>query len=243
MDLKATIRKWISQDRYRHAIDTVKLAIVAVARVVWRNIVQPAVSGIAWIMSHTYKLARPTLLPAWRANQKLSNETTRHPDNDSMNWYEKLQACPDDERELVLATLLSTYESDQSRIRGVESKARGVLQTAGLVFAGDAVAINLAVTDRGPHSTTVFWLVAVSSMYLAAAIWAALYVDKPGERHVLDLKDILPPERAGAALAVATKLNRTASISRTNLTESAIFDAARALVMAAAALVSTVVAA
>ena len=62
----------------------------------------------------------------------------------------------------------------------------------------------------------------------------------PGARHVLDPGDVLPSERAGAALASAIRLNRAASIPRTNLTESAIFDVARALVVAAAAVVVTV---
>ncbi len=195
-----------------------------------------------WILSPVWRIVRPTLIPAWRANRKLGEGETHHLGSDRSNWYDKLQACPPEERELAVATLLSVFESDQDRIRGVESKARGVLQTAGLVFAGDAVAINLAVTQHGAYSTIVFYLVGVSSLYLAAAIWAALCVDKPGQRHVLDLEDVTPPARAGSALAVATSRNRIASISRTNLTESAIFDAARALVWAAAALVATVLA-
>lgn len=243
MDLKATIRKWMPRDRLGRAVDAVKSVAVSITRGAWSQVFYPAGLGIKWILSRTYRLVRPTLIPAWHANRKLSKQTTRDPGGDSTKWYETLRTCPVEQREFAVATLLSTFESDQNRIRGVESKARGVLQTAGLVFAGDAVAINLAVTDRGPNSTIVFWLVTISGLYLAAAIWAALYVDKPGERQVLDLKDILPPERAGAALAMATDLNRAMSISRTNLTESAIFDVARALVVAAAALVSTVVAA
>ena len=228
-------------DRYRRAIDASKQVSVAVGRMVWNRVVCPVVLVVRWLLSRIWRLIRPTLIRAWWANRKLSQDTTTPPDGDQSRWQETLRAYPAEQRELAVTTLLSIFESDQDRIRGVESKARGVLQTASLVFAGDAVALNLAV-ERGFRLVIVVWLVVVSGLYLVAAIGAALYVDKPGERHVLSPDDVLPSERAGATLAVATALNRSASISRTNLTESAIFDVARALVVAAAAVVVGVIA-
>lgn len=228
-------------DRFRRAWGAGKQASVAVIRMVWDRVVCPVVLAVRWLLSQIWKLVRPTLIRAWWANRKLSQDTMTQPDGDESSWQETLRAYLLEQRELAVTTLLSIFESDQDRIRGVESKARGVLQTASLVFAGDAVALNLAV-ERGSRPVIVVWLVVLSGLYLVAAIGATLYVDKPGERHVLSPDDVLPTERAGATLAVATTLNRSASISRTNLTESAIFDVARALVVAAVAVVVAVIA-
>ena len=126
-------------------------------------------------------------------------------DSEEKTWRERLQACPAEERGLAVSTLLSVFESDQNRIRGVESKARGVLQSASLVFAGDAVALNLALREEASRATLAIWLVAVSAVYLGTALGAALYVDKPGPRHVLSLEDVLPPDRAGSRLVGAIK--------------------------------------
>ena len=111
-----------------------------------------------------------------------------------------------------------------------------MLQSASLVFAGDAVALNLAFREEAARATLAIWLVVVSAVYLGTALGATLYVDKLGPRHVLSLEDVLPADRAGSRLVGAIKLNQSSSLARTNLTESAIFDVARSLVTAAVAL-------
>ena len=195
----------------------------------------------AWHIIRTIgRIIRPTLFRAHRANKKIAEIPRLDTDQEATEWQEKLHDCTYEQREYAVNTLVSLFESDQNRIRGVESKARGVIQTAGLVFAivfaGDAVALNLALREESLRSALVFVLVAASGVYLLAALVASLYVEKPRQHHVLDPDDVLPPELAGSKLAIATKLNRSGSITRTNLAESAIFDAARALVTAALAL-------
>ena len=67
-----------------------------------------------------------------------------------------------------------------------------MLQSASLVFAGDAVALNLAFREEAARATLAIWLVVVSAVYLGTALGATLYVDKLGPRHVLSLEDVLP---------------------------------------------------
>ena len=193
---------------------------------------------ITWDYRKVYRIIMPTLFRALWANKKIAKVPRLDTDQEVSDWQAKLRNCTYEEREYAVNTLFSLFESDQNRIRGVESKARGVMQTAGLVLAGDAVALNLALREETSRSALVIWLVAVSGVYLLTALVASLYVEKPGRRYVLDTDNVLPPEIAGSELAIATKLNRSGSIARTNLTESAIFDVARALVIAALALVT-----
>ena len=185
------------------------------------------------------RIIRPTLFLVLRANNTIAKLPKLDADQEATKWQAKLYNCTYKEREYAVNTLFSLFESDQNRTRGVESKARGVMQTAGLViFAGDAVVLNLALREESSWPAVVIGLIAVSGVYLLAALVASHYVEKPGQRHVLNPDNVLPLELAGSELAVAIKLNRRDSIARTNLTESAIFDVARALVTVALALVT-----
>ncbi len=172
----------------------------------------------------------------------LHKDPERIDDGYEEEWRTKLQSYDPEKRGLTLTTLLAVFESDQNRMRGIEVKARGVLQCAGLVFTGSAVTLTLAFRNGTSPSPATIWFLGSSAIYLVCAVWAALYVDTPSVRRFLSVDDVLQPVRAGATLAVITRLNRAASIARTNLTESAIFDVARALVTAAVALVLTVLA-
>lgn len=72
---------------------------------------------------------------------KLKRGSLISTNSDVENWQKNLRSLSQEESELVLVNLLSVFESDQNRIRAICSKARGILQTGDLVFAGNAVAI------------------------------------------------------------------------------------------------------
>ena len=220
----------------KRAWDRIKQFTTLAVNATWNRLVGPVARCAAWLVCWTWRTVRPTLIRALWANWKIHRGPVCDIDSEERTWRDRLQACPAEERGLAVSTLLSVFESDQNRIRGVESKARGVLQSASLVFAGDAVALNVAFREEAARATLAIWLVVVSAVYLGTALGATLYVDKLGPRHVLSLEDVLPADRAGSRLVGAIKLNQSSSLARTNLTESAIFDVARSLVTAAAAL-------
>lgn len=216
----------------RRILVALKLNITRIAKLIWEHVV-PLVKLI-------YSVIRPTLFRVYRVNKKIS---IPKPDSDQElpDWQGTLRNVNYTERELAVNTLFALFESDQNRIRSVESKARGVMQTAALVLAGDAVALNLAIREE--ISALVWWVISpvlVSVLYLFTALWASLSVEKPGELHVLDPDDVIPAELAVSKLATSIELNRRGSIARTNLTESAIFDVARAFFFAFMALLVAV---
>ena len=230
--------------RYTRSLRYWRAVTISTAMALRKGLWHPLILGVSLTFSLIWRSLRPTICPALRANWKMTKSIDNllaTYDTDEKKWREILGTCPREERDIVVTSLLALFESDRSRERGIESKARGVVQTAGLVFAGIAVALNLTLRQWVSTSPIVVVLLMVSAFYLFTAVGAALYVEKPGERKVLSPEDTLSPEQTGATLAVATILNRTASISRTNLTESAIFDVARSLVAATVALLITVV--
>lgn len=194
---------------------------------------------IGLIMS-IWRAVRPTIFSAWWANRKVQSKSAHQIDSEQQAWHGKLQGYPPDHRFFAVSTLFSIYESDQNRIRGLESKARGVLQSAALALATNAAALNLALRAETRYTWWAIGFSIGSGVYLTAAVVATLQVEKPSPRHVLFPQDTLPAEHTGATLATATDLNQTSSIAKANLTVSAIFDVARALLAAAAALVASV---
>ena len=192
-------------------------------------------SMYSWI----WRLIRPTLIPAMLANQRVRQDTPEELDACERQWYERLASQPAEARSSLTHLLYALFESDQDRIRGLESKARGVPQTAALVLAGNPVTLILAPSS-GIWPLLVIVLVIVSLVYGAAAVGAALYADKPRRRHLIRPEDVLPLEQAGAALVRATRANRAGSIRQSNLAESAIHDVARALVTTGVALLTAV---
>lgn len=193
----------------------------------WNLPIQQLWSVSRSICSWCWRLIRPTLIPALRANPRVPQDTTEQLEAGEEQWHKRLKKQSAEERAAIVHLLYAVFETDQDRVRGLESKARGVAQTAALVLAGNAVTLVLA-PSRGIWRVVVVLLVIASLVYGAAAVGAALYADKPRRRHLLGAEDVLPLERAGAALVRATRANRAASIQQSNLTESAIHDVARA---------------
>ena len=193
-----------------------------------------------WVVSRVWETVRPTLIRTLWVNRKLKTDSRDLTGPGREEWREELRSCSNVEHRLAITTLLSIFESDQGRVRAVGSKARGVLQTAGLVFAGDAVALNLALREGLLYSPGVLVGLSLSGIYLTAAVWAALYIDKPAVQHVLAIEDVLALDTLAPTIAESITSNRTSSIFRTNLAEAAIFDVARALVAAAGALIVTI---
>ena len=204
------------------------------------SLIRPASRLAAWLASRFWRIVRPTLFEIYSANRRISKVSELDVDSEEADWHTKLQDLMPDERALTVSTLWSVYESDQNRIRGIESKALGVLQIASLVFAGDVAALTLALRQGAWHPKLAIWLVAVSCVYLGMALVASVSVAKPCPRYMLKPADVLPPELVGARLAMATLLNEPTSIARSNLTTSAIFDVLRALIAVAAALVAAI---
>jgi len=203
----------------------------------WKWLIHPASwpATLRWLLDWVWRILRPTLIRALCANRQIPDIATRQRD-EGTNDREELQNYTPEELALAVNTLFSVYESDQSRVRGIESKAFGALQIAGLVFAGSAFTLRIILDDRTP-SPTAIWLVAMSGLYLFASLAAELNVTKLRQNRVLDTEDVLPIEVAYSNLAEYIHLNRRASIKLGNLTESAIFDARRALFFTAAGLV------
>lgn len=220
----------------RRVLIAARLNIIRFARLTWKYFIPFAKLSMGYVgrfLISICNVVRPTLFHALCANRKISNYL-KSSDLELSDWQAKLRDTNYKEREYAVNTLFSLFDSDQNRIRSVEHKARGVMQTAGLVFTGDAIVINLALREETP--SWIIWLVAASGVYLLTALVASLYVEKPTRLHVLDPDNVLPVELAGSELVTSIELNRRGSIARTNLTESAIFDVARALFLAFIAL-------
>ena len=188
-----------------------------------------------------WAVLRPTYFVAQRANKTVKQESTEGGVTREA-WRESLGNLTDKQRPLAIDVLLSIYESDQNRIRGLESKALGVLTIVGLTTAVDLAGVALLLTEvdavsGGPQ--LVFWLLLGSSVsYLLFSLLSIYETIIPGERHVLDVESALPPENAGAAAAVATRLNRSAGIVRSNLVDAGLRDTARGLLAALGALIA-----
>ena len=219
-------------------ISDLKHTASQILRSLWKRFLRPLTYYSGRLILRLWRLVRPTLLRALWANRVLKEKSQGQTYTGEKDWQERSKSYSLEDRRIITANLLSVFESDQNRIRSIGSKARGVLQTAGLVFAGDAIAINLAFRE-GMLDSLIIGLLVLSGIYLVAAVGAALYVDKPTVQHVIDLDEVLARHQTVVTIAVSIALNRTASISRTNLTEAAIFDIARALVVAAGTLIVT----
>lgn len=231
------------QDRDRRSADRrrTNIAIASIAPLfevmVWEPVIRPAARVAIWLVRCVWITARPSLFRALWVNRRIPKIPEHIAEREEADWRRRLRASTREDQELAVNILLTGHESDQNRIRGIESKALGVLQSAGIVFAGDVAALTLATRENASHAQLAIWLVVASWAYLVAALGASLFVAKPGQRFVFSNADLLPPDLAGARLAIASRLNQAASIARSNLTESAIFDAARAFATAAVALV------
>lgn len=190
-------------------------------------------------------LLRPTYFVARRANRIVKRGSTEASDTTEA-WRENLGNVTKEQRPLAINVLLSIYESDQNRIRGLESKALGVLTIVGLTAAVDLAGVALVLTEGDAVSgrlQLIFWLLLGSSVsYLLFSLLSIYETIIPGERHVVGVESALPPENAGVAAAVATRLNRSAGIVRSNLVDAALRDTARGLLVALGALVIAVAA-
>lgn len=161
----------------------------------------------------------------WHSLVKLSSRLDPH-GSDSSTQYDR-----------IISILLAIFEADENRAYAVASKARGVLQTVGFVFAGNITALTLALRDGVVYATLTFVLIVVSACYLFCTIVAYFRVDHPRPLQVLEPHDAFDTERFGWRLLLAIKKNRDLSIYRTNFTVSAIRDVVRALVTAVVAVI------
>lgn len=187
---------------------------------------------------HTiWRIARPTLLPALLTNRKVPEDTSA---DEEEAWRERLTECSPNDLTSALSTLLVLYESDQNRIRGMESKAIGVLQIAGLIFAGDVAALTLAFRQNASYTTFVVIFLLLSIMYLVSVLIASSIVMTPKPRHVLGVDEVLPPDLAATRLIMSMKLNARASTMINNLTSASVSDAVRAFVVTVVALIAAV---
>lgn len=189
------------------------------------------------IVHPVWRIARPTLLPALLANRKMPEDTSAGKEE---AWRDRLRECGPNDLTSALNTLLVMHESDQNRIRGIESKAMGVLQIAGLIFAGDVAALTLALRHNSSYTTFVVLLLLLSVMYLVSVLIASSIVMTPKPRHVLSVDEVLPPDLAATKLVMCMQLNARASTVVNNLTSASVSDAVRAFVITVVALVASV---
>ena len=189
-----------------------------------------------WLLDWVWRILRPTLIRALCANRQIPDTLCAQSD-EGTDDQEELQNYTPEELALAVNILFSVYESDLNRVRGIESKAFGSLQIASLVFAGSAFTLSIILTNGSPSSPTAFWLVVLSGLYLSTSLTAELTVTKLRQSQVLDTEEVLPIEVTYSNLAKYIHRNRHASIKLSNLTESAIFDARRALLLTAAGLI------
>ena len=129
-----------------------------------------------WLLDWVWRILRPTLIRALCANRQIPDSSAAQ--SGEGTDQEELRDCTPEELALAVNTLLSVYESDQRRVRSIESKAFRALQVAGLVFAGSAITLRITLTEGAPDSPTAFWLVVVSGLYLFASLVAELNVTK-----------------------------------------------------------------
>ena len=122
----------------------------------------------------------------------------------------------------------------------MESKAIGVLQIAGLIFAGDVAALTLALRQNASYTTFVLIFLLLSVMYLVSVLVASSVVMTPKPRHVLGVDEVLPPDLAATKLIMYMKLNARASTVVNNLTTASVSDAVRAFVVTVVALIAAV---
>ena len=163
------------------------------------------------------------------------------PQPDDVDLAKELSSRTSSERQHTVSTLLSLHEADHARIRGLESKAIATLQLIGIILAGNLAAIALVSSNGKWDSVYAACFSVLSGLYLTSALAGALMVTRPGTRFTLNTEPVLPAEAAAMLLVQYTRQNRIESLNRSNLTRSAIDDAARAYFMVIVALILAVI--
>lgn len=202
---------------------SVSSTLLVVLVIIWMSICYFA--RVAW------RIIRPTLFHVVVINYRMNKISSEEDVSKEKDWHERLVDYDVNTREMVIGILLSTYESDQNRVLGIESKARGVLTAASLVLVVNIAILNYSVI-RQTLNYIMFIMIGFSFVYLVSALWASFRVEKISPRWVLDVSEVLSPEITGYKLAECIERNRYYETARTNLAESAIFDIARAFLAA-----------
>lgn len=158
-----------------------------------------------------------------------------HPDD--VKLEEHLGQLERAERHHIVGTLLTLHEADHARIRGLESKSFATLQLMGFILAGNLAALALVLSTGSVEDIYTVYFSALSGLYLTLALAAALIVTRPGIRYTLNAEHVVPVETSARLLLQYTRRNRVESLNRSNLTQSAIADAARSYAMVILALV------
>lgn len=189
------------------------------------------------ILHPVWRVARPTLVPALLKNRRIPEDTSA---GEEGAWRDRLRECDPNDLTSALSTLLIMYESDHDRIRGMEAKAIGVLQIAGLIFAGDVAALTFALRQNASHTTFVIALLLWSAVYLLSVLTASSMVMIPKRRYLLSVDEALPPDLTATKLVMYMKLNARTNAIVSNLTTASASDAVRAFVVTVVALIAAV---
>lgn len=193
-------------------------------------------STIIWMaVRYLARIVRPTLIYVLVINTRMSKVSLEEDDCDEKKWHKRLIKYDTKTREMMVEILLSIYESDQSRVLGIESKARGVMTAASLVLVVNIAVLNYSIRENLHYIVLV--LIGLSFVYLVTALLASFRVEKTSPRWILGVDEVFSQEIAVYKLAEYIEKNRYYETARTNLTESAIFDIARAFVVAILAII------
>lgn len=205
-----------------------KLVRVFARRIIERFIVRPLV--IIW------RALRPTLIHALAINRQIteSDETVVRDENILRT---RLDGCSPDEREHAIRVMLSLYQSDENRVRGIESKAFASIRFIGIISAADLVLLTFALRGDVFRPVIVVGMLAISLVYISTGLVASVYVARPYNRYVLSPQDILPPKHTAKRLARLRRRNTPLASRRSNLTDSSLFDALRAFIVTLVAIV------
>ena len=193
-------------------------------------------SAIIWMaVRYLARIIRPTLIHVRVINNRMSKVSLEEDGREEKKWHKVLINYDTRTHKMMIEILLSIYESDQSRVLGIESKARGVMTAASLVLVVNIAVINYSIRENLHYIVLI--LIGLSFVYLVTALLASFRVEKTSPRWVLGVDEVFSPEIAIYKLAEYIEKNRYYETARTNLAESAIFDIARAFVVAILAII------
>ena len=187
-------------------------------------------------------VVRPTLVHVFIVNRRIELPSPADHDPDEQYWKSQVSNSQADDRGHSLRTLLSIYESDLARIRGIESKTFGIARIISVIFAANVAMLTLVARGDINLSNWTRLSLALAIVYLVSSAAAVMGVARPGIRHVLAAEDIMPQGRTAGRLARYSRSNRQIGMKISNLADAVVLDAGRSAVLTILTLVLLVVA-
>jgi hypothetical protein len=178
-----------------------------------------------WILHRLSPLVRLTTFVTWRRNKRIVDLSGQQLADLHATWERRLEGSTDG----IGNSLTVVYQQAGARISGFESKAAGLLTIAGIVAAGDLVAIT------GGGLAPVFAI--VSAVYLLSALLACWRIYHPEQRETLLLDDVDSATEGLAEMALAARALEPVALRASNRVTAAVEDTAKAIIWVIVALV------